>query len=75
MTTKKILEYLEARLRYLIRTEPDKFEYIDDKEYKFDTTAWDAKVCQLEDLIDDIKQYDTDEDVKVYVNGVIKKYE
>ena len=74
MTSKKILEYLKARLEYTIRNEPDKFEYVDDKEYELDTAIWDSNVYLLESIIDDIKEYDTNKDAEEYVNSLIKRY-
>ena len=73
MTSKKILEYLQAELEWNMRQKPNREYCSDDEEYNTECIAWDAECFLLNKLIDDIKEYDTNKDAEEYVNSLIKR--
>ena len=76
MTSKKILEYLEAELKdYERLIELTMKTPIEVEEYRIDAlNEYDSKRELLEELIFTIEEYDTDKDAKEYVDGLIEKY-
>ena len=76
MTSKKILDYLNAELKYYERlTELVMKETIFVEEYRIDALKeYHSKRELLEELIFTIEEYDTDKDAKDYVDGLIEKY-
>ena len=76
MTSKKMLKYLKAELKdyerliELVMKTP-----IDVEEYRIDALKdYRSKRELIEELIFTIEDYDTDKDVKDYVDGLIEKY-
>ena len=72
MAQEKILEYLEAELEDTMRQKPNREEYLTDYEYDTECIAWDNTIFILNKIIDSIKHYDDEEDMKRYVDNLIK---
>ena len=71
MTQEKILEYLKAELEWTMRQKPNRDCCSDDEEYNTECIAWDAECFLLNKLIDNIKHYDDEEDIKRFVDNFI----
>ena len=72
MTQEKILQYLKAELEDTMRQKPNREEYLTDYEYDTECIAWDNTIFILNKIIDSIKHYDDEEDMKRYVDNLIK---
>ena len=76
MTSKKILDYLNAELKdYERLIELTMKTPIEVEEYRIDALKdYRSKRGLIEKLIFTIEEYDTDKDAKEYVEGLIEKH-